>query len=185
MNPADDPNGAILDDDREYRYRLWRTITPAEQATLTGDGDRSTVAFVLLNPSTADETDDDRTLRRCTGYAERWGYDRLELVNLFAYRTKEPSELETVDDPFGPKNWLHIGDVCRDADRVVVGWGAHDIASTLGLNSIARCLRATRGRLYALGTTKDGHPRHPLYLPNDAEPERWFVEAALPGVREG
>lgn len=164
--------GAILSPCETYRYRLWRTVTPPEQTTLDGSG-HGTLAFIMLNPSTADATTDDQTLRRCIGYAERWGYGMVELGNLFAYRTKNPEELAEQDDPFGPANWNHLWEICRAADRVIVGWGAHDIASTLGLPYVARVMHATRGELYCLGTTKDGHPRHPLYLPSDAEPKPW------------
>lgn len=172
-HPDGGEQGALLSEDGEYRYRLWRTLTDPDQATF-GDDEYRTLAFVLLNPSTADATTDDNTLRRCVGFAERWGYDVVELANLFAYRTSEPNELETVDDPFGPENWHHLSEACRGADRVVVGWGAYDIASTLGLSYVARVIHLTGGEVYCLGETKEGHPRHPLYIPADRDPERWL-----------
>lgn len=172
----DSPRGAILSPDETYRYRLWRTITHPDQGTLDGRRDHSTVAFVLLNPSTADATTDDPTLRRCIGFAERWGYDRVELGNLFAYRAKKPDELEDAEDPIGPANQQHLKEICLQADRVVVGWGAHDIATTLGLTMVATVMGATGGRLYCLGTTNDGNPRHPLYVKGDTDPRPWEVD---------
>lgn len=156
---VDDTSGAELDDAREYRWRLWREW----------DAERPTVAFLMLNPSTADETEDDQTIRRCIGYGKSWGYGRLEVVNLFAYRTKKPSELRTADAPVGDRNDEVLRDVCQEAELVVAAWGAHGEFSDRAIE-VAEMLDV---ELQALGTTKDGHPGHPLYLSGDAEPEPW------------
>lgn len=70
--------------DRVYRYHLWRRLKRE------GCG---SVAFIGLNPSTADEQKDDPTVRRCIGFARAWGYDRVEMLNLFAFRAKDPREM--------------------------------------------------------------------------------------------
>lgn len=149
-------HGAYLSDDEKYRYALWRNV-PGFDSLRTIRPETSTVAFVMLNPSTADHTEDDPTIRRCLGYARRWGFPRLAVVNLYAYRATRPSELAKVTDPVGPENddWITL--ICGGAELVVCAWGAQpgergDNHPSLGLP-------------FALGLTKAGLPRHPLYMP--------------------
>jgi len=153
----DDRSDAILSDDREYRYRLTRTWNV----------EKPTLAFIMLNPSTADETEDDPTITRCLGYAEDWGYGSLVVGNLFAYRATNRDELREVANPVGPENDRHLREIASEADRVVAAWGTD--------GSLRDREREVCGLLdvdlYALNTTKHGHPNHPLYQPKDAEPE--------------
>lgn len=159
----DDRRGAVFSDDREYRYRLWRTW----------DASRPACAFVMLNPSTADETDLDQTCRRCKGFADDWGYGSLIVGNIFALTSTDPDALYDHSAPVGPENDAHLARICDDADRVVAAWGAHGDLHGRGREA-ARALNdhlSERGEtLYALDTTKDGHPNHPLYQPADIEP---------------
>jgi hypothetical protein len=142
-----------------YRYRLSRTW----------DGSGKTATFVLLNPSTADATTDDRTLTRCVKYAAGMGFGGLVVVNLFALRTPDPADLDDHPDPVGPDNDAHIRAAAADADRVIVGWGnggtkrgrAREVEPELG------------AELYAIGTTAAGHPRHPSRTPYDVTVERF------------
>lgn len=159
---VDDRRGADLDEDREYRWRLWREW----------DANAPTVAFLMLNPSTADETDDDQTIRRCIDYAKSWGYGRLEVVNLFAYRTSKPSELRTAEAPVGDRNDEVLRDVCDEAELVVAAWGAHGEYRDRAIE-VSEMLDV---ELQALGTTKGGHPLHPSRQPAGIEPEPWDVE---------
>lgn len=144
-------------EERKYRYRLWRTW----------DVSKETVAFIMLNPSTADETEDDPTIRRCLGYAREWGYGKLVVGNLFAVRTSDPSDLYDFFDPVGPDNDEHLQAICDEAETVVAAWGANGGLGNRG-PEVAENLDVD---LCALDTTKDGHPVHPLYQPADAEPE--------------
>lgn len=155
----DDRRGALLSDDREYRYRLWRTW----------DAQKPVLTWILLNPSTADETDDDSTLRRCIGYAKDWGYGGVVLGNLFALRSKHPEDLREHPDPVGPRNDEHLRAIAAEADRTVAAWGAHGDLKDRA-DEVAGLLDVD---LYAIGTTKDGHPLHPLYKSADLKPERW------------
>lgn len=144
----------MFDASARYRYLLTRTTGAA----------RSRLAFVLLNPSTADAQRNDPTIRRCIGYAQRWGFGRLEIVNIFAYRTTYPRELWAQDDPVGAGNDAWIRRVARRADRVVAAWGAH--GSALGRSTrIAQLLDGVE--VWCLGMTGAGEPRHPLYLRAD------------------
>lgn len=136
-----------------YRYRLWRDLGP---------GGAGTVLFVLLNPSTADSEQDDPTVRRCVGFAKSWGFARAELVNLFAFRSTSPNALATAVDPVGPENDFHLQDAARAAHRVVAAWGAHGTLD--GRGDVVRGMLAPFQPL-TFGLTKNGQPRHPLYLP--------------------
>jgi hypothetical protein len=155
-----DRSGAEISDCGHYRYRLWRRWDA-----------RGAVAFLMLNPSTADASTDDPTIRRCMRFARSWGYGSLEVVNLFAWRCSSRVVLLTVPDPIGPLNDAAIPGVVGAADGVVCAWGAWG----QGVDGIARtrarvvmellrgCVSASR--IWCLGTTASGHPRHPLYVP--------------------
>lgn len=146
--------------DGAYRYELWRTLdTPLA-------GSNGTVAFCMLNPSTADGTRDDPTIRRCMAYAQAWGYHKLAVVNLYALRATAPIELwaagRTGFDIVGPRNWLHIERVLRVADMAVAAWGTQAPRAQVA-ELTQRCGPA--GSWYALKLTREGMPAHPLYLP--------------------
>lgn len=144
--------GAIVSDCGVYRYRLWRRW-----------GSGAHVLWVMLNPSRADATCDDQTIRKCTGFAKRWGYEAIEVVNLFAYRSAFPEDVASAlrkgRDVVGPMNDTHIQEAVRAAPLVVAAWGSQHwlgprAAAVWGRLGPARCL----------GKTKDGHPRHPVML---------------------
>lgn len=151
--------GAVFSVDREYRYRLWREWS-------TGEG---TCTFVMLNPSTADECILDPTVRRCVGYAKDWGYQRLEVANIFALRSTQPRALYGVADPVGPENDDAILGACRGARIVVAAWGDHGKLRDRG-ETVLAMLKSYGIAVYHLGLTAGGRPRHPLYLPKRAAP---------------
>ncbi len=149
-----------------YRYTLTRTWGDPAPAVL----------FVMLNPSTADADVDDPTIRRCIGFARRWGYDTLHVGNLFAYRATDPRLLGKIDAPVGPDNDDWLEQLAAQSRIVVCAWGADPAAERRG-TEVAEQLRRLRSPLWALGLTKDGHPRHPLYVKGDATLIR-FEEAS-------
>lgn len=118
----------------------------------------------MLNPNNADAIRDDPTIRRCIGFARRWGFGSVDVVNLFAYRTVDPRRLARLRDPIGPENDRHLARALRDADLVVCAWGATPLAHARAAG--LRKLLARRATL-CLGRTKRGAPRHPLYLRAD------------------
>jgi len=143
-----------------YRYRLSRTW----------GGERPAV-FVMLNPSTADAAEDDPTIRRCIGFARQWHCGGLIVVNLFAFRATSPKDLFAAADPVGPDNLKHVFRAAQDAGQFIAcAWGAHGAFRDQDI-AIVRCIRRAteHAHLLCLGTTRDGHPRHPLYLPKTAE----------------
>jgi hypothetical protein len=156
---SDMSTSAVLSDEREYRYQLLRSW----------DSEKPTLVFIMLNPSTADEIKDDPTIRRCVGYAEDWGFGKLIVGNLYAYRTSDPEELNKIENPIGPKNDKYLKDICDKADKVLVAWGANEAVE----NREVEVAEFLDSELYALNTTKHGHPNHPLYQPKDIEPEVW------------
>ncbi len=145
--------GADFDETGAFRYRLWRRWDPSGPV----------VAFVGLNPSTADADQDDPTIRRCLGFARRWGFGALEVVNLFAWRATRPQDLRRAVDPVGPENDAVLKRTARDADRVVACWGVHGAWRQRDTEVLAWL----PGPLHCLGRTQGGQPRHPLYLPRD------------------
>lgn len=146
--------GARFSADGRYRYRLWRHW----------DASRPRVAFVMLNPSTADARRDDPTIRRCIGFARRWGFGGVEVVNLFALRAPDPRALRVAADPVGPANDRYLRRTLRSVSHIVLAWGTDRMARR---SSGARLLFSRR-RSRCLGLTRSGEPRHPLYLRGDA-----------------
>lgn len=151
---------AVISDCGKYRYTLKREW-------MTGAG---TCLFIMLNPSTADAEQDDPTIRRCIGFAQRWGCQRLAVVNLFAYRATEPSVLLNVENPVGPENDRYIGELLGAAKFRIAAWGSsvRHLAHRREAEVIAKC-KAFGFGLDCLAVTKDGFPRHPLYMPNHLE----------------
>lgn len=158
---------AFISPDGVYRYSLLREWAPGKGHAL----------FVMLNPSTADAEVDDPTIRRCMGFARLWGRGGVSVVNLYALRATDPREIAKHPDPIGP-----LGDdileqqACReDVTTVVLAWGPR--GEHRGQRVVER-LRKHRD-LWVLGLTAHGEPRHPLYMPYDAEPFlMWPREAA-------
>lgn len=158
---------ATLSDDGLYRYSLVRrwgvTGKPAQ--------------FVMLNPSTADDSLDDPTIRRCVGFALALGCAGIIVVNLYAYRTTKPAELWSAADPVGPNTDTYLRIVARRAATegapLIAAWGtlAKPARVAEALSVIGELGAADR--LTALGVTRAGAPRHPLYLPASARPAPW------------
>jgi hypothetical protein len=153
---------ATIDESGLYRYRLERVWSPLIPRRC---------CFIMLNPSTADGTVDDPTIRRCIGFAKAWGFGAMSVVNLFALRATYPAQLDTAQDPVGPDNDEHImmETSRKDCELVIAAWGA------VGGNWPDRCkevetITGRNGGLSCLGLTKDGYPRHPLYLRKNARP---------------
>lgn len=151
---------AIIDETGQYRYSLVREWDP----------DKPRVAFVMLSGSTADAKKDDPTLRRCVGFAKSWGYGSLEVVNLFGYRTTFPQELKRAADPIGPENDKYILAAMRRSKDVIVAWGTHGTYRGRDKEIIRMLIHTGVPEIKCLEITKEGHPRHPLYVRGNVEP---------------
>lgn len=144
---------AVISDCGLYRYLLRRTWDHARPRAL----------IVMLNPSTADASIDDPTIRSCVRLTRGAGYGSFEVVNLFAFRATNPKNLFGCADPVGPRNDWSIEAAVLRCDVVVCAWGAHPMA----LNRKGEALNIVRSRrpaAYCWGKTKNGAPKHPLYI---------------------
>lgn len=140
-----------------YRYTLWRRW-----------GDGPMAVFVMLNPSTADANEDDATIRRCRGFAKREGCGGLTVINLYSLRSRDPDALGRYPYPNGPDEARHSAAVLREArGPVICGWGAHPAARSAA-GFMLDLIRAAGHEPMRLGLTKEGAPRHPLYIKNNA-----------------
>lgn len=155
---------AVISECGTYRYRLSRmTASPLRWV--------KRVCWVMLNPSTADEVNDDPTIRRVLGFSESWGCTHIDVVNLYALRATNPKELFAHLDPVGPENDEWIKEAAAGAELIVAAWGAHKMASGDRVQKVWNCA----GRnLWCLGVTKSGAPRHPLYLPATTQLQGWM-----------
>lgn len=157
---------AIFSRDGYYRYRLERTVGSS------AFGHDPAVAFIMLNPSTADATLDDPTIRRCIGFARAWGYAKLIVGNAYAWRSTDPAGLWIAGPgPVGPDNDTHLEQIARDAELVVCAWGANIKPERA---AAVRAVIERAGRTpHALKLTKAGIPGHPLYLRADLRAFPW------------
>lgn len=149
---------AVISPCGRYRYSLARTWAP-ELGALT---------FVMLNPSTADATQDDPTLRKCMHFAREFRFGELRVVNLFAWRSTSPLGLpQESRAAVGEGNDRHILEAVQGSVQVICGWGAHggkfqrdkDVLQLIRRSHSPHCLQITKG----------GFPAHPLYLKNDTK----------------
>jgi len=159
---GDAPSTAVYSSCEAYRYILTRVWQP--------EGRR--VLFVMLNPSTATEVQNDPTVERCERRARALGYGAFRVCNIFAYRATDPRQMRAQTDPVGPLNDQAIADSADWADVVVCAWGTHGAHLDRGA-AVESLLRATGKPLYHLGLSKDGHPKHPLYIGYAHQPEAW------------
>ncbi len=163
-------DGALFSEDRVYRYLLRRRIGVQ----------RTTCLFIMLNPSTADEKRNDPTVSRCIGFAKHWGFGRLEVCNIFAYRATDPKELYGLSEYYptvynlakGSDNDRHIADAIKRADRVVCAWGNHGALFSRGIEVRDTIMRLKKFPL-AFKITNKGQPIHPLYQKADASLITW------------
>jgi len=152
-------SGANFSRCRAFRYALWR------EWDASGPG----LMLIGLNPSTADARNNDPTIRRCIGFARDWGFGRVHVLNLFAYRATYPDDLKAASDPVGPRNDLWLRKVARRCDRVVACWG--NDGAFMGRSARVRAMLGDRLEIIRLNGS--GEPAHPLYLPATLKPMPW------------
>lgn len=141
-----------------YRYtlsRVWNDSLPK-------------VMFIGLNPSTADDKEDDPTIAKCIRFAKNWGFGSLTMMNLFAFRATDPDVMKAAEDPVGSANDDVLLSVAFNADLIVAAWGVH--GTHLGRSAE---VKAMFPELHYIKLTKAGHPGHPLYLKENLKPTLW------------
>ncbi len=160
---GDAASEAVYSPCERFRYRLTR---------VWGAGDRA--LFVMLNPSTATELQNDPTVERCERRARALGFGSFAVANIFAFRATDPRVMRASDDPVGPANDAAILELAGQADRIICGWGSHGAHLGRGAQ-VEALLRGTGRPLHQLGLTKAGAPKHPLYIGYARAPELWLA----------
>lgn len=153
---------AILSDCGVYRYQLERRWA-----------DGPTVLWIMLNPSTADGRQDDRTIGRCVDFSKRWGFGALLVGNLYGLRATDPEQLADAVDPIGPRNGWNLSLMAARASLIVAAWGGHCSVVPEYVQSVIGSLGPLAEPLRCLGRTKAGAPRHPLYLAASTQIEEY------------
>ena len=156
--------GAVMSADRRYRYELRRLVDA------TGYGE---IVWYMLNPSTADERENDPTIRRCLDFSRRWGFRSLRVVNLVPLRSANPSTVVRAyrGPPFGGDYFTNMSyqeRAVEEADAVVLAWGSH--GDDLDGESFMERAQELSDEVWVLGWNRDGTPRHPLYVKADTKP---------------
>ena len=158
------PNGLARD---KYRYLLTRDLGDMLSQT--------EVTFVMLNPSTATEMEDDPTIRRCIYFARREGHGTMNVVNLSPIRATNPKWLRHFIPTLeaAQQNERLVLWCIAHSSLVIVAWGAHDLSKVVGATMVKGLVENSGVELWCLGKTMDGSPRHPLYVPKDTPLQRW------------
>lgn len=159
---GDAPSTAVYSNCEAYRYSLTR---------VWDDGGRRAL-FVMLNPSTATEVQNDPTVERCERRARALGFGAFRVCNIFAFRATDPRVMRAQTDPVGHANDAAILDGCTWADAVICAWGTHGAHRGRGPAVAALIIASGRIPLH-LGLSKDGHPKHPLYIAYSQQPMPW------------
>ena len=167
---GDAPSTAGYSACEQYRYSLTRVW----------DAGAPRVLFVMLNPSTATEVQNDPTVERCERRARVLGFGGFRVTNIFAWRATDPRDMRAAADPIGPDNDATLLEGADWADRIIAAWGVHGAHLERGAAVAARLAEGAKP-LYHLGLSKAGHPKHPLYLPYRQEPVLWQLDTADAG----
>lgn len=152
--------GAIFSPCRKYRYAIWRNWNESIPRAL----------IIGLNPSTADENNDDPTILRCMRFAKSWGYGGVSVANLFAYCATLPRVMRSINDPRGKDNDIWISKLASDAAIVVAAWGNDG-----NYLNRSREIQGKISNLYCIKINKNGEPAHPLYLKSDLKPVPFII----------
>ena len=160
---GDAPSTAVYSDCERYRYLLTRVWEPAGRKAL----------FIMLNPSTATEVQNDPTVERCERRARTLGFGGFRVTNIFAWRDTDPKKMRAAAEPIGAENDAMIAQSCDWAEQIIAAWGAHGEHLQRGV-AMEALLRDMELPVFHLGLTKAGHPKHPLYIAYTQQPELWF-----------
>ncbi|QCE32441.1 DUF1643 domain-containing protein [Acetobacteraceae bacterium] len=144
-----------------YRYtltRIWDTEKPR-------------ILWIMMNPSVATETEDDRTVAKCQRLSRKWGYGSMNVGNSFAYRATDQKRLLEVSDPVGPENLQYLICMAKESDKVILAYGTPQAKQLQAQGTkIAQALAKEGIALYALKISTKNRPYHPLYLSEDSKP---------------
>ncbi|MCH2076213.1 MAG: DUF1643 domain-containing protein [Rhodobacteraceae bacterium] len=159
---GDAPSTAVYSDCERYRYMLTRVWEPEGRKAL----------FIMLNPSTATEVQNDPTVERCERRARALGFGAFRVLNIFAWRDTDPKKMRAAADPVGEANDAAIAESLPWADQIIAAWGTHGEHLNRG-PIVADMLHASPYPIFHLGLSKAGHPKHPLYIAYEQTPQQW------------
>lgn len=154
---------------KSYRYTLHRQLRQRYGMARSATPAPRVVTWLMLNPSTADETNNDPTIRRCIEFSVAWNFDELTIVNVYAWRSTDPKVLPKIQDPVGPGNDEAILAACERAELIVCAWGKNAKPSRVA--HLRQLLAGQASKLHALKINSDGSPAHPLYLKGSLRPQ--------------
>lgn len=175
---------ATISADGLYRYDLIRTVEPDCECPRCYEGSfprkhPGYVLWVLANPSTANAVTDDATERRGWGFTNFWNYGEMRFVNVNPFRSTEPKHVRGPDESILNINDFYLASYAKAAALIICAWGSHaDPYLAQRAHTILR-RNAPNGILYALGFTKSGAPKHPLYLRSVLQPVIWNPQLDL------
>jgi len=149
---------ALISECGKYRYSLERDTGPLWP-------EKDPIIFIMLNPSTADHIDNDPTITRCIGFANKWFRSALIVGNLYAFRATNPKELWKASDPVGPENDFHLSEMMKRTKDIVCAWGNN--AKSKRVYEFLDIAHNAGARLWCLSITKQGQPQHPLFVKAD------------------
>jgi hypothetical protein len=154
-----------------YRHSLWRSWEPDDYSR----GAAIPYAmFIGMNPSTADQEFNDPTVTREIGFSRSWGHLAYYKFNVMDYRATYPKDLLAPGvNPCSEVNFEKILEAARYAARIVVCYGVVHAKLQHFPNQLVTALRLHGHELFCFGRTKDGHPKHPLYLRQDSKLEKF------------
>ena len=156
--------GAILSSCKKHRLQLWREW----------DSNLPKVLFIMLNPSTADDQQDDPTLRRCIDFAKQWGFGGLYIGNLYSFRAADPKTLLKVSKFSHRDNYKHLVTMANQCQLVVCAWGNYPVIKKLGIPK--NIFKYLEQNLHCLALSKKSMPMHPLYLKKSLTPIPFSLE---------
>ena len=155
----------VFGPDGKYRYVLSRVW----------DEELPFVMFIGLNPSTADNENDDPTIRKLITYCKSWGYGGFYITNLFAYVSSDPKVLKSIPNPVGVMNDSYIIGFSEHCKMVVCMWGNKGTLYNRDVYVIHLLIQTKK--LYCFETSVHGNPKHPLYLKADLKPCEFVIKS--------
>ncbi|CAB4191656.1 Protein of unknown function DUF1643 [uncultured Caudovirales phage] len=155
-------SGAVFDDTEKYRFSLWRRwIDECPVSRM--------VAFIALNPSTANAQKLDNTTKKCVRMAKSWGYDGFIMLNIFAWRDTKPKMMKLAAEPIGSGNDIVLATVAKSCGLLVCAWGTNGTHMDRH-TSVRKFLAENLVQASCLEITKHGYPRHPLFCRDSSQP---------------
>jgi len=161
---------AVFSPCRKWRYHLKQVW----------DDTKPNLLWMMLNPSTADETQNDPTVERCEQRARQWGYGGVEVYNIFAYRATDPSDMKAQAEPIGPDNDKWAAEFAKQSQHTlaILGWGEHGKHRDRGAE-VLKIIQSHQGQVQVLKVNKSGHPKHPLYIGYKQKPQPFNLVEGL------